>query len=571
MRCAALACVAWPGCGGPPPTSDPTARAIDPHSPAIVAPAGAISLRDATADTGITFTHTDGSFGQFYMVEAAASGLATFDYDGDELPDIYFLSGTPLPGAPADSPPGGNALYRNKGGFQFEDVTRQAGVGGAGYGMGVAAGDFDNDGRQDLYVSNFGPKVLYRNNGDGTFSDVTAAAGVSDGDQVGAGVCFLDLDNDGHLDLFAANYVNIDFDQNRVDTQFGFPIYPSPLRFAPRPQTLFRNRGDGSFEDISQTSGTSAHPGRGMGTISLDVDDDGAVDIVCACDVAPNLCFRNQGGGRFEEIGLQAGIAHNADGLVRGNMGVDSADYDHDGKFDLFITTYQREFPILFHNLGGGGFEDVAQAATKSQRCYNNSKWGCGFADFDNDGHKDIFVGIGHLQVNIEQYDKTSTYAARPMLLRGDGRGAFADVTDESGDGLLVECVARGVALEDLDNDGRIDVVISNSRRAPVILRNESQNTHHWLHVRLRGVESNRDAVGARVKVVAADLVQYDAVRSGRGYQSHFGTRLHFGLGRHERIDRIEVHWPSGRNEAWSDVAADQILTLVEGSGNPPG
>ena len=430
-------------------------------------PATTINFRDATGETGIAFRHTDGNCNKFYVVEAAASGLATFDFDHDGLMDIYFLSGEPLPGTGPDAPPGGNALYRNLGGLRFADVTAQAGVGKTGYGLAVAVADYDNDGWQDIYVSNFGPKVLYRNRGDGTFENVSAAAGVSDGDQFGAGVSFLDIESDGDLDLYVANYTELTFDNHVVKTNLGVPVYGGPLDYHAIPHSLFRNRGDGTFEDFSEGSGIRAHPGLGMGTICADYDDDGAVDIFVANDESPNFLFHNDGHGRFTEVANRAGVAFNANGRWVGNMGVDCADYDHDGRLDFFITTFQREIPLLFKNVGGGFFEDIAVRAAQTQRCYNNSKWGCGFADFDNDGHKDLFVGIGHLQVNIEQYDKTSAYAATPMLLWNNGKGKFLDVTDSCGEGLKVMCVARGVALEDFDNDGNIDVVISNSRRPP--------------------------------------------------------------------------------------------------------
>ena len=551
---------------GPAVTEAATTHTQARKPPQRQAQAG-ISLREVGAESGITFCHTDGGSGQFYFVEAAASGLATFDYDNDGLVDIYFVSGTPLKGAPPDAPPGGNVLYRNLGDFRFEDATQRAGVGRSGYGVGATVGDYNNDGHQDLYVSNFGPKVLFKSNGDGTFSDATVAAGVADGDRFGAGACFLDIDQDGDLDLYVANYVDFSYEKHTTRTWFGVPTYPGPFDYLPLPHALFRNRGDGSFEDISAASGIAGRPGTGMGAVCVDYDNDGASDILCANDEAANFCFHNDGTGKFTEVGMLAGVALNADGVVVGNMGIDCADYDHDGHFDLFITTYQREMPILFHNQGGGIFRDVTAKAAQTQRCYNNSKWGCGFADFDNDGWKDIFVGIGHLQINIEQIDKTSAYAARPLLMRNDGQGRFEDVTDSAGEGLQIECVARGVALEDLDNDGRIDVVISNSRRPPLILRNESENDHHWLHLTLRGVKVNRDAVGARVTVTAGDLKQIDEVHSGRGYQSHFGTRLHFGLGGHDRIDAIEVRWPGGFTEMWRDIEPDQILTLTEGTG----
>jgi hypothetical protein len=390
---------------------------------------------------------------------------------------------------------------------------------------------------------------------------------VTNADWFGAGVSFLDIDNDGFLDLYVANYTDFSYETHVTRTKLGVPVYPGPIDYVPLPHFLFRNRGDGTFEDISESAGVAGRTGPGMGTISADWDNDGDADLFVANDEAPNFGFRNAGQGKFEEVAAEVGLAFNVDGLVVGNMGVDCADFDHDGWLDFFVTTYKRELPLLLRNQGGGLFRDVTAKSAQSQRCFNNSKWGCGFADFDNDGWKDIFVGIGHLQVNIERYDKTSSYAARPMVLRNSGQGRFEDVTDSAGDGLAIQCVARGVALEDLDNDGRIDVVISNSRRPPVLLRNESDNDHHWLHVKLRGVKVNREAVGARVTVTAGDLVQIDEVHSGRGYQSHFGTRLHFGLGNRDRIDSIQVRWPGGFTESWRDVATDQILTLTEGTG----
>jgi hypothetical protein len=530
-------------------------------------PPSPIQFREATKQTQINFHHTDGNSGQYYLVEFAASGLATFDYDNDGLMDIYFVSGVPLRGAGPEAPRGGNRLYRNLGDWRFEDVTAKAGVGAAGYGVGVTAGDYNNDGHQDLYVSNFGPKVLYRNNGDGTFSDVSQAAGVTNGDQLGAGVCFLDIENDGDLDLYVANYVDFSYEKHTPHFTFGIPVYAGPNNFTPLRHALFRNRGDGTFEDHSKASGVGSRPGPGMGAVCGDYDNDGAQDIFVANDISPNFCFHNDGSGKFTEVGALNGLAFNVDGMVRGSMGIDCADYDHDGRFDFFVTTFRHELPVLYHNLGNDIFRDETAKVAQAQRCYNNSKWGCGFADFDNDGHKDIFVGVGHLQVNIEKFDDTGSYEATPMLLRNNGAGRFEDVTDASGDGLKVMCVARGVALEDLDNDGRIDVVISNSRRPPVVLRNESPTTNHWLGLKLRGTTVNRDAVGARVHVTAGELVQYDEVRSGRGYQSHFGTRLHFGLGPHQRAARIEVRWPGGHTEQWTDLAADQIHILTEGEG----
>ncbi len=527
-------------------------------------------LHDVTPQTGITFRHSDGSSGRRYMVETVASGLATFDYDGDGLIDIYFLSGRPLPGAKADST-ATNRLYRNLGGWRFQDVTAKAGVGGAGYSMGVCVGDYDNDGRPDLYVSNFGPNVLYRNNGDGTFTDVTAKAGVARGNKLGAGVNFLDIDGDGKLDLFVSNYVAFTYENHVSRTVAGFPRYPSPKDFPHQSNQLFRNNGDGTFTDVSRESGIAAHPGPGMGTVCLDYDNDGATDIFVCNDTTGNFLFKNDGHGKFQEVALSAGVAYNVHGDAMSSMGADAGDYNNDGLLDLFHTDYQGEMPVLFKNYGNGIFEDVAQRAGAARAATAMVKWGCGFADFDNDGYKDIFFVCGHLDDNVEQWDGTTSYLARPVLLRNLGDGRFEDVSNSSGDGLKIRSVGRGLALDDLDNDGRIDVVILNSRRPPTILRNESKTGNHWLQVRLKGVKTNHDGVGARVKVTAGDLIQYDEVHSGRGYQSHFGSRLHFGLGKREKVDRIEVRWIGGRPEVFQVPGVDRLVVLTEGTGVPLG
>jgi len=524
-----------------------------------------IQLRDVTGETGIAFRHTDGSGGRRYIVETVASGVATFDYDGDGLIDVYFLNGRPLPGTTTAGPPPKNRLYRNLGGMRFEDATDRAGVGNAGYGLGVCIGDYNNDGYPDIYVSNFGPKVLYRNNGDGTFTDVTAQTGVTDGDQVGAGACFLDIDGDGHLDLYVANYVDFTFDKHVPEVSDGFPVYTGPRTYEPLRHSLFHANGDGTFTDVTMSSGIGRYPGPGMGVVCADYDNDGHTDVFVLNDVFGNFLWHNDGKGRFEEVGLAAGVKYNAEGVPLGSMGVDCADYDNDGWLDFFQTAYCRELPALFRNRGRGRFEDVTRKAGAAEGGTNNIKWGCGFVDFDNDGHKDIFYVNGHLQDNIEEFDGTTSYAGRPVLLRNTGDGHFVNVSNLAGDGMNVKVVGRGVAFDDLDNDGRIDVVILTSRGPPVILRNESPAGNHWLQVELQGVKTNRGGVGARVKVVAGDLAQSDEVHSGRGYQSHFGSRLHFGLGEREKVDRIEVRWIGGGTDVFENVAVDQLVTLVEG------
>jgi hypothetical protein len=527
---------------------------------------GPIQLRNVTAETGITFKHTDGSGGRRYLVEQVASGLATFDYDGDGLVDIYFVSGSPLPGTKWGGPPPRNALYRNLGHFRFADVTEKAGVGGTGFGLGAAVADYDNDGQPDLYVSNFGPNVLYRNNGDGTFRNVTAHAGVGRGNHVGAGVAFLDFDGDGALDLFAANYTHLDFKTHTMHTFKGVPVYPGPLNYQGETSNLFHNRGDGTFADVSAESGIAGQTGTGMGVICADYDNDGNTDIFVANDERPNFLYHNNGQGKFEEVGLVAGIAFDAFGVARGNMGVEAADWNHQGRLDFVVTAYQKEPTMLYQNLGKGLFADATAAAGVGKANYNQVRWGLGLVDFDNDGYPDLFIACGHTDDNVERYDDTTSYRAQNVVLRNTGDGRFVDVSATCGDGLAPKKVARGVAFDDLDNDGRVDVVILNSRTAPTVLRNESPPGNHWLQLRLQGVKTNRDGVGAQVRVVAGQLVQLDEVHSGRGYQSHWGSRLHFGLGKHPRVDRIEVRWIGGGLDVVEDVRADRRLTIVEGT-----
>ena len=423
-----------------------------------------IVLRDVTSHCGVSFRHTDGSSGQYYLIESVASGLATFDYDGDGWVDIYFLNGRPLPVSTADRA-ATNALYRNRGGFRFVDVTAQAGVGDAGFGLGVTVGDYDNDAHPDLYCNNFGLNVLYRNCGDGTFADVTRPTGTARGETAGAGANFLDMDADGDLDLFVANYVRFNFESHQPRYFMGLPRYPAP-RFHPlQPNALYRNDGEGTFTDVTRESGIGDHDGPGMGTVCFDYDNDGDTDIFVCNDTTPDFLFANDGRGQFEEVGLLAGVALNASGLALGSMGADSGDYDRDGWLDLFVTNYQEEHPVLYRNLGGGLLEDVATRVGADGGSFRYVKWGCGFVDFDNDGDKDIFFACGHTEDNIERTDRRTSYECYPVLLRNTGGGKFVNASDESGDGLKVKIVGRGVCFDDLDNDGRVDVVILTSRR----------------------------------------------------------------------------------------------------------
>jgi hypothetical protein len=526
-----------------------------------------IVLNDVIRETGITFVHTDGSSGKRYILETITAGLALFDYDNDGDIDIYFLNGEPLKGAKSDAPPK-NALYRNEGNWKFTDVTEKARVGDTGYGLGVVVGDYDNDGDPDIYLNNYGPNVLYRNNGDGTFTDVTKQAGVVNGFNTGAGTCFLDIDKDGDLDLYVSNYIDFSYDKHVTTTASGFPIYVGPAFFPAVPDTLYRNNGDGTFTDVSKSSGIAERASFGMGMVCGDYDNDGDTDVFVANDGDGNFLFENDGTGKFEDMGLIYGVAYDIHGDEQGSMGANFGDYDNDGLFDLYVTSYQTQLATLYRNLGDGLFEDVTRLTSAGDGTVPNVTWGNSFVDFDNDGDRDIFVACGHLLDNIDLFDDSTTYFETNVLLMNTGDGKFINVSDKSGDGMKVKLSSRGAGFDDLDNDGDVDVVILNSRREPTILRNDSPSKGHWLQVRLRGVKTNRDGVGARVKVVAGDLTLYDEVHSGRGYQSHYGTRLHFGLGFREKVDRIEVRWIGGAVDVLKDISVERLLTITEGT-NP--
>ena len=579
---AALLLACWalrPVDRGPGPTTPEASpftiarpRASDPVSTdsSLVDSGCTIQLHDVTNATGITFRHTDGSSGRRYIVEAMSTGVATFDYDADGLIDIYFPNGAPLPGCETGTP-SRHALYKNLGGWKFQDVTDGARLVCSAYGMGITIGDYDNDGFADIYLNNFGTNVLYRNNGDGTFTDVTGQAGVAGQDFVAAGACFLDIEGDGDLDLYVGNYIRLDCAAHVPHVERGHPAYPSPQEYKPVLDTLYRNNGDGTFTDVTRQSGIAKLAGRSMGMTCADYDNDGDTDIFVCNDVQENFLFRSDGEGNFEEAGLIAGVAMTREGDLIANMAVDCADYDHDGLLDFYTTNYQAQLPLLLRNLGDGLFDDVAPTTNATAGCLPYVNWGCGFVDFDNDGHRDLYIANGHTEDNIEERDVSTAYRCPNLLLQSTGTGQFVNVSATAGDGLLPVKASRGTAFDDLDNDGDVDVVVLNSRELPTISKNmldESDCTNHWLQIRLRGTKTNRDGVGTHVTVTAGDLKQLDEIHSGRGYQSHWGSRLHFGLGRHNYADRIEVRWIGGATEVYRNVKADQIVTLVEGRGS---
>lgn len=531
--------------------------------------ASPIWLEDVTPSTGISFVHTDGSSGRRYIVETVTAGLATFDYDGDGLIDIYFLNGSLLPGCQRKDIPR-NALYRNLGGFVFEEATDPAAVGDTGYGLGVAVGDYNNDGFPDVYVNNFGPNVLYRNNGDGTFSDVTRQAGVEAGDLVGAGASFLDIEGDGDLDLYVANYVNFSFETYKPHIVEGRHIYPGPMIYDGVPDILYRNEGDGTFRDVTAEAGiVEDGVGTGMGIICADYDRDGDTDIFVLNDVAHNYFWENQGRGHFTEVALPRGVAFDAQGRYLASMGVDCADYDNDGWLDFFHTAYSEQMPALYHNTGKGFFEEVASTAIPGTSLFPHINWGCNFVDFDNDGWVDLFVANGNTQDNLEDLAAHITYRARNSVFRNNRDGRFVELTDLAGSGLEPVESSRGSAADDLDNDGRVDLVVVNARSRPTVIRNLSPAKNNWILVSLFGTTSNRDGVGSHVIVTGGGLQQLREVHSGRSYQGHCGTRLHFGVGQAPRVERLEVRWHGAESQTWDNLPVNCWILLIQGEKEP--
>lgn len=547
------------GCG-----SDDGASKYAAKSTATGGPTADIVLTDVTKASRVTFHHDDGGSGKKYLVEAVSTGLALFDYDGDGLIDIYFGNGAPLPPRKPDASIT-NALYRNEGGLRFRDVTREAGVGDAGFGLGVAVGDFDSDGYPDLYVNNFGPNTLYRNNGDGTFEEVAERIGVSGGDLTGAGVCFLDADRDGLLDLYVANYADVKLGEHVLGRIDGVPSYPGPLSYTPLADILYMNNGDGSFSDRSLQSGIGSVAGTGMGIVCSDYDNDRDTDIFVVNDGVGNYLFRNDGSGRFEEVGSYLGLAYDFAGGPQANMGVDCGDFDNDGWLDFFTTSYSHESPVLYRNVSGKFFEDVTAVSGANAGLNPHVNWGLAFSDFDNDGDRDLFVAMGHLDQEIQRWDMNTAFRVRNVLLANDGTGRFVNMSNCSGSGLQPEESSRGLGVDDLDCDGDPDLVILNSRAEPTVLRNDTQNANHWIDIRLRGTNSNRDGVGSHVRVTAGGCSQLAEVHSGRGYQSHHGTTLHFGVGEAKGIERIEVQWLGGGIQVLENVSVDQLINIVEG------
>jgi enediyne biosynthesis protein E4 len=513
-----------------------------------------------------------------YLLETTGCGVAFYDYDHDGWLDIFIVNGWRLEGFPAGNEPTSH-LFRNNRDGTFTDVTAKAGLIHSGWGQGVCVGDYDNDGWDDLFVTYYGKNVLYHNNGDGTLTDVSQKAGVAGkGTRWNTGCAFVDYDRDGHLDLFVANYIDMDLATAPVP-ESGPCLYKGAMVACGPPglqggkNILYHNNGDGTFSDVSEAAGILRTKSTyGLGVLTADFDNDGWPDIYVANDSAASALYRNKKDGTFEDIAIEAGCALSPDGKPQAGMGVSAADYDLDGNLDLLKTNFAGETPSLYHNLGGGSFEDVTFAAGLGAHTQFLG-WGCGFVDFDNDGWPDILVCNGHVYPEVEQLKTEAGYAQRKLLYRNLRNGHFADVSVQAGPGISDPMPARGCAFGDFDNDGNIDVVVNAVNDYPQLLHCRSSLSNNWIKVRTIGTKSNRSGIGARLTCTTHSPgenkphQQIDEVRSGGSYISQNDLRIHFGLGKAEKVDVLEIRWPSGHVDTLRELKANQLIFVKEGEG----
>jgi len=531
------------------------------------------SFKEVAAEAGLSATTVfGGKEANRYLLETTGTGVALFDYDGDGFLDVFLVNGTTLEGFPKGKEPI-NHLFRSRGNGTFEDVTARAGVGASGWGQGACTGDYDNDGHEDLYVTYYGQNRLYHNRGDGTFEDVTARAGLLDKrTRWGTGCAFLDYDRDGRLDLLAANYIDLDLARaptpdSGLCRYKGVKVACGPPGLTGGKNVLFHNRGDGTFEDVSDKSGiTKASGTYGLGVSTLDFDDDGWVDAYVANDSNPSALYRNNHDGTFTDVAVTSGCAYSQDGKPQAGMGVAIGDYDHNGTMDIFKTNFAGDTSTLYANSGQGFCDDRTFAAGIGV----NTRWlgwATAFVDLGNDGWLDLFLANGHVYPEVAQLKTEAAYAQRKVVYINRGNGRFEDVTEQLGAPATTPRAARGAAFGDVDNDGDVDIVISNVNAPPDLFRTDTEAGRHWLLVKLTGTTSNRSAIGARVGCTAGGMTQWEEVRGGGSYISQNDLRVHFGLGETTKVDRLWVRWPSGLEEEWRELAADQILPLREGSG----
>ncbi len=519
-------------------------------------------FEDVTSASGIRFLHASGATPDKHMVETFGSGVAWIDIDNDGSPDLYFVNG-----APGSS----NALYRNNGDGTFADITQASGTAAAstrGYKTGVAVGDYDGDGRLDLYVTALGANILYRNSGDGRFEDVTASAGVAGGAaEWSTSTGFLDYDLDGHLDLYVVNYLDVRPDDNPWCglRKPGYRMYCNPTIFDGVADRLFRNNGNGTFTDVSSRAGIANPAGKGLGVVFCDVDRDGDTDIYVANDLVRNFLYRNNGDGTFQDVAYAAGVGFDANGKPQAGMGVDCGDVTGDGRPELFVTNFSEELNTLYENRGGGLFEDVSQQIGLSSG-FLPLGFGTKMYDIDNDGDLDIHVTNGHVIDNVALYQPGVAYEQKDLLYENVG-GRFKDITAGAGPALQSPRVGRSLAVADFDNDGNLDAVISSVGRPAVLLRNRGARKGNWIQIRARGAGSNTFGLGATVVVQTTGQPQVREINNAASYLSSSDTRLHIGLGEATLIPQLEISWPGGRRQILQDVAVNQVLVVREPEG----
>lgn len=531
-------------------------------------------LEDITAKTGITFKHTSDP-SKRYIVESMSGGVLLIDYDRDGWPDIYFTNAPTVEMASKGEKSLG-VLYHNNHDGTFTDVTAKSGLNTACFAMGGAVGDYNNDGWPDIYQTCLGGNVLYRNNGDGTFTDVTARAGVADG-RWSTGAAFGDYDNDGFVDLMVTNYVDFHLDDlpgfgsapfckyRGIDVQCG----PRGLRGAG--DSLFHNNGDGTFTNVAKAAGVDDPSGYyGLGVVWADFNNTGRPDIYVANDSTPKFLYKNLGDGKFKEIGLESGTAVSDDGSEQASMGIALGDYNHTGRPSIYVTNFSDENDLLYRNEGDWNFKEVSYAAGVALPSLPWVKWGTAFVDFDNDGWLDLIAVSGHVYPQVDSLPSGGGYREPKLLQLNQKDGTFCDASDQAGSALMERRVSRGLAAGDLFNDGNVDVVVGDIDGAPMILRNRGIPGRHWVSFELAGTRSNRLALNARVSISAGGMTQTDEVHSGGSYLSQNDLRLHFGLGSANKIEKVMIHWPSGRIETINDLAADKFYSVLEGQGIVP-
>jgi len=530
--------------------------------------AGPIVFENIIDGSGVRFVMNSSTSPRKHQIETMLSGVAVFDYNNDGLMDLYFVNGARLPDLDKSDPRYWNRLYRNNGDGTFTDVTEKAGVRGAGFAMGVAAADYDNDGWVDLYVTGVNRNQLFHNNGDGTFTDVTGRAGVAAvhpklGKTWSISAGWFDYDNDGRLDLFVTNYVNWSLATEPLCKVNDIIAYCSPNSYTGQPNMLFHNNGDGTFTDVSEKSGIGRHIGKGMGVAFADYDGDGFTDVFVSNDTYRNFLFHNNGDGTFSEVGIASGVAYNENGKSIAGMGADFRDIDNDGRPDIFVVGMIGDTFPLFRNMGNE-FSDVTSAWGIAGATARMTAWGAGIADFDNDGWKDLFAACASILDNAEEIDHLPSKLPNKVL-RNIGGTHFVDASASAGASFGVPQAHRGMAYGDLNNDGRIDAVVTVKDGPPEILLNRSSNENHWLLVKLIGTRSNRDGLGARLKAtVAGGRLLYNHATTSTGLSASSDPRVHFGLGAAERVDKLEISWPSGIRQLLANVPADHILTVHE-------